>query len=1143
MHATWARNAVESGKIDPKLAGHYDGGSGVSGARTVNNMLKAGWIRVDGHEYHGASGSFDQHAHKAVAHAEKHLGPYVRSVTYIQGDYPDGMHNGRKSSLKVNQPKNEMVESAPYIRGFIAPDGTHHTFDGGFEMHAGWAKSAVEDGRVDPKLVGHTSAGFISGSRTVDNMLKAGWIRVDGTDYHSMDFNHDTRARALAHVKQHNPDLVSRAVFQTGGYPQLAARSYWLHDDPPKNESMEASPERSWITPDGKEHAITGLVSHTAWLRDNKHLVPKPIADQIDHGHDPVSVMQSLMKDHHWIRKSGPFLYDTHHEQHIPKIIKHWKVHHDDGSEVNLMIRTGRSGFNVGDAGSWKDRWGDDRNPDVAWGRNSHSLFMNSDRPGDQEKVKRYESGVFESKWWQQNEEYDEEHEERGWIHPSGRYHQFHDVMETHGSWAKKNLGKVKRATPDAIKYWGNDSSTGERDIIPMETAFGMLSHGWVRKTYTNQYHIGRGEDLHKVMKHVAKHHPEHDQVHVIVGPHLERDCMHYRMPVEDHKKIRKLAGSALQDHFDAYEANSQSPLNPEGTGSLTFEGLKARFNFGSDDRGWIDPNGEYHHIGGEAHGRWTGDRGMGSLFDVMGVGWVRKADKNQYHVDKHHSGTIHQLPMIMSHVREHHPEVKTIHLIHGMHPDHAHRFNLPVKDPSEYEGHTPDSLEQYKTNKEYSEFRPMSESRADMLIKEFMQKPLPDFSGPAFLQKRHHGWITPQDHHIPLGAKDHHNVWAMRDLGKSDRLARFAGPDKSLQRVTRDMVGKGGWIRKFSHDCYTVKDNSHVHRALKHVDRVHPSVNGVRVSTENDMGTFNIDRNADGSWNWPSEHGDHTPRYNPKNESRDYATDRAWISPGGEVHAVGQLGSHTGWISKTKEENPDLIPGKGLDIFGTIDAMRDAGWIQKHGPSVYSARPHALDRLKTHVETYHPDEKNVTAFGTGKKKVEHQWVDESRADQLIKYVLDESTFSQPPRYLPRDNNAFGHWLNTREHAWISPEGEYHKLDRGEHHAEACAKLSGGQFADGEVHRMVQSDWIRKGDRAMYFVKGDGFDPHASPNTKRVIDHVNARHPEVNKFAIHYQEEDDTRSRDFTRQKDGTFHVEPDPKYDRPRPGSKKVSP
>lgn len=80
-------------------------------------------------------------------------------------------------------------------------------------------------------------------------------------------------------------------------------------------------------------------------------------------------------------------------------------------------------------------------------------------------------------------------------------------------------------------------------------------------------------------------------------------------------------------------------------------------------------------------------------------------------------------------------------------------------------------------------------------------------------------------------------------------------------------------------------------------------------------------------------------------------------------------------------------------------------------------------------------------------------------------------------------------WLTSREHAWISPTGEYHKLEPNDHHL-YWANRRGDDFKP-----MLDRHWIRKADRAIYQVG------HKS-DFPRVLAHVDETHPEVKRISI-----------------------------------------
>jgi hypothetical protein len=134
---------------------------------------------------------------------------------------------------------------------------------------------------------------------------------------------------------------------------------------------------------------------------------------------------------------------------------------------------------------------------------------------------------------------------------------------------------------------------------------------------------------------------------------------------------------------------------------------------------------------------------------------------------------------------------------------------------------------------------------------------------------------------------------------------------------------------------------------------------------------------------------------------------------------------------------------------------MIDGGWIQKHGPSVYSARPESLDRLKSHLNDHHPEVETAVTSGTGKKMVNRKWVDESRADQLISATLSEM-------------KAMPAWAKRRHAAWISPEGEWHHVPGTHEHWARTSPDSPIKGPHASVDSLMAGGWVRKHNETMF---------------------------------------------------------------------------
>jgi hypothetical protein len=473
------------------------------------------------------------------------------------------------------------------------------------------------------------------------------------------------------------------------------------------------------------------------------------------------------------------------------------------------------------------------------------------------------------------NEEEGDGHEERGWIHPSNRYHPFGDTdngFATHGSWATQNMDKVERATPEAI-----GSTT-------LDTLSGMLRHGWIRKTYTNQYHIGRHEDLPRVMRHIQKHHPEHERVHVIVGAKMECDAEHYRFPVEPQRASQRRAASQAgwKDYLARHRVtHTMEPLNQAGTHSLkpweerdhdqhshstagghyggrAHRELERSHRLGRSEadnesmsnpptsiqwgdnnwmkrreHAWIAPDGTYHklkshehhadatgELGGEKAAYFNSDR-YDDIHSMLKKGWVRKVDKAIYHIDGG-PADLHiskHTQRVFDHVDDYHPDVNRISINYGNRGMDMRFFNRSK------------STGKFELDPRLGRSEADNESRADQLIRvvlESMSDPPTSiqWGDNNWMKRREHAWIAPEGTYHKLKPHEHH----------ADATGELGGESYDIHSML-----KKGWVRKADKAIYHIDGNSarpheskHIQRVFDHVDDYHPDVNRISINYGN---------------------------------------------------------------------------------------------------------------------------------------------------------------------------------------------------------------------------------------------------------------------------------------------------------------------
>jgi hypothetical protein len=151
-------------------------------------------------------------------------------------------------------------------------------------------------------------------------------------------------------------------------------------------------------------------------------------------------------------------------------------------------------------------------------------------------------------------------------------------------------------------------------------------------------------------------------------------------------------------------------------------------------------------------------------------------------------------------------------------------------------------------------------------------------------------------------------------------------------------------------------------------------------------------------------------------------APKRAWVDPGGQAHALGKPGdafaTHTSWIKQNRAE----LPWKG-GANDTMQEMSRQGWIQKHGPDVYSI--HHIDDLgavRAHVQTHHPEHLNNTVVDV-----------EDRGDGSYRRVGLDGRHPRAKRESRADQVIEGFFKRKKAHvrAWITPNDESHDVGYG----------------------------------------------------------------------------------------------------------------
>lgn len=504
-------------------------------------------------------------------------------------------------------------------------------------------------------------------------------------------------------------------------------------------------------------------------------------------------------------------------------------------------------------------------------------------------------------------------------------------------------------------------------------------------------------------------------------------------------------------------------------------------------NRAWISPEGKVHALRqgteaepwrGDTHGGWAMDnrhvhgeeRGdLWTVFDNMqSNGWVRKTAKDFYDIGPYNEDS---LATVHKHFTTHHPELDSVRVYSSRGGGEVHRL---------YKG---------GINEETSRF--------------ITEPSLDDVPG-DWSDHKNRAWISPEGkiHKLKNGTDSEpwggqtHTMWAEENR----HVHGFHGVDAWSLVST---LQRHGWIRKTTKNCYDIgrrkyDDEGALAAVHQHFTTHHPELRSVNVLSMEGMHKLHkrlrdpesekratdlihraLTQNESSEHSWKDEFG----------EKSDWAhlQHRAWISPEGEVHHLGRDGqeTHGGWITRVRNsQNP----------YTEYDDMTKAGWVRKVNPRRYTGAKHAVKNVIAHLRQHHPEvERALFTAASGVPYTEY--VVHPKSGSVTKRGLshDNTPMSEsaPPTSIQWNNP---NWMFDRDHAWISPEGEVHKLDKGDHHA-YWAMRRGGDFRS-----MLDRGWIRKADKAIYQVG----DPMHFP---RVFQHVDTVHPRVKRISITHPRE------------------------------------
>jgi hypothetical protein len=349
------------------------------------------------------------------------------------------------------------------------------------------------------------------------------------------------------------------------------------------------------------------------------------------------------------------------------------------------------------------------------------------------------------------------------------------------------------------------------------------------------------------------------------------------------------------------------------------------------------------------------------------------------------------------------------------------------------------------------------------------------------WLDTRDAGWIAPDDTYHKLSPGEVHDRW----IKNNGNLLATTGVKPDALGYDKRAIIAAGWIQKHGENVYSAHDRSAVPRIVKHFTERQRNVKRAMISFKTGG---NVYVTRDGTVREP------VPYRAEESVQENWMLSRkaAWISPEGEIHALEPGQFHAHWASDNHDRiHPSLHRSSP---FETEDAMiRQGGWIKKQDKWNYHAAPGSLDRVLDHFTTHHPEVASVRVSGAGRLGTDVTLHSDGTVERAMVYE---------------------NWLDTRHAAWISPEGEEHRLRGGEYHTNWIQRnfathvpkehhryyQHGGEDdgldAYGTKDKMLAAGWIRKQDRDAYYVH----DLEAMKG--RVLQHVRQNHPEVRRVRI-----------------------------------------
>lgn len=629
----------------------------------------------------------------------------------------------------------------------------------------------------------------------------------------------------------------------------------------------------------------------------------------------------------------------------------------------------------------------------------------------------------------------------RAWISPEGEVHSLSFVdsggemrTPTHFGFADDRLG-----------FMGKWDGSYRR----------LLKDGWIRKVADHSYHVGHESVIPKVLDHVREHHPEVETARVLVHPGAPESAREHRAHL---RFVNTKSG-------EMYESTTSQPPT-----SIQWSDPNWMTN---REHAWISPEGKYHKLDpNDHHEYWAQKRRGTSLHGLLDKGWIRKADKGIYHV-----GDMQHIPRVFAHLKERHPEVRRIALVHpgaeysGM-PFQTTFFN---RNGSDWSPERNESEEGSKT------------ARAERLLKAALAVEEGAGRG-SWLDTRDAGWIAPDDtyHQLPKG--DVHDRWIQNNRAT---LAAHGAPQDALGYDKRAIIG-AGWIQKHAANVYSAHDRSAVPRIVKHFTERHPELKRAMVSFKTGG---NVYVTRDGTVREPVPYR--------AEESLQEATERAWIEPAGKVHPVGDAGwfrTHQNWAATDERSPLRGHPDTEKNPFGVIDSLIDRGWVRKGSQESYEARSEKLPLILAHFTKNHPNRKAVHVVLRDKVSPD------SYGPDVIHLHRDGSQGRCKCNSFQPIESVNENWMRTREAAWVAPDDTVHPLrqrqfhmhwvmDNAKFHAPELVQTRNGSFdASATEEEMLKHGWFKKQDKDTY---------HADPSALgRVHKHFTTHHPELDSVHV-----------------------------------------